>query len=157
MHIIKPQSRGLSLAKRRIWYAATDKAFDTSLLYDGQPMQQLAGAAIPAGQIVYLDTNNRLQKALGNALSTSVVYGWTLTEAKANGQPVMCAPLANGGNLSGLTGFVVGAPWFLSETTPGSAMRVADLGAGDVSVYLGFSPTAATFAIGARNSTAVHA
>lgn len=104
-----------------------------------------AGAAITAGDVLYLDTaTNTLKLAIATALATAVVAGIALNDA-ASGQPVVYAyddsALTVGGTL------VTGTVYTVSSAVAGAIAPVADQGSADFVTVLGVANSTALLAL----------
>lgn len=95
----------------------------------------IAGAAITAGQPVYIDDQGVAQLSSADDADTAMVHGIAL-RAVSPGHPVTCMIQ---GSVSGidLTGLDFGDPVYLSETLPGELDDAAPVGQGAVEVIIG--------------------
>jgi hypothetical protein len=128
----------------------TDCNIDTS---------RIAGEAITAGMLVYLDAQDNYEAKKYNAAAsgTSTLYGVALNTA-ANNAPVA---IAVGGTISAtdateLVANDVGNVLFGGDTTAGSwATAIADVAAGSYTSVVGVVTAASTVKLGILNSGAV--
>lgn len=98
----------------------------------------IAGAAITAGQVCYLDTSNLAQLSDANASAvTAAVKGIALNNAAAN-QPVT---LMTAGDLDVGASLTVSETYILSATAGGIA-PIADLASGWYVIHLGIATAA---------------
>ena len=118
---------------------------------DVVPIDGIAGAAITAGQVVYLDTsvtpNTLLLADCDASATTATVAGIALTGA-STGQPVKYAKsgeITIGGTVT------VGELYVLSGTAGGIAPE-GDLASGDYVSFLGVGTTAARIRFNLLNS-----
>lgn len=103
-----------------------------------------AGAAITAGQVVYLDSATSTYKlAKANVVAASAPVGIALNSA-ATGQPVTvltAGPITAGATLA------PGIGYYLSPTNAGGICPVADLATGSYPSFLGFATSATSLAV----------
>lgn len=103
-----------------------------------------AGAAITAGQVVYLDSATSTYKlAKADVLAANAPVGIALNGA-AIGQPV--AVLTAGPITIGAT-LTPGVGYYLSKTAAGGICPVADLAAGSYPSFLGFATSASLMTV----------
>jgi len=111
-----------------------------------------AGAAITAGQVVYLDSADNLYKLAdsdGASAPIRAPRGFALNGA-ATGQPLAVqrsGDLTIGGTLS------PGVTYYLSDE-PGAICPFADLATGDFPVSVGIAKTASVLTVGFAAATA---
>ncbi len=102
----------------------------------GTAQTNIAGAAITAGQTIYIDTNQKAQ--LANAVTsatTALATGIALCNAALN-QPVSW--LAAGGDITIGGTVVAGVPYFLSLNN-GGICPFADVGTGNRTMLVGIA------------------
>lgn len=114
----------------------------TSVVPDSgtQTLDAILGAAVTAGQTLYLDAadGNKAKLADANASAATAATKGIALNGGAIGQPVK---LAIGGTLN--PGFTVGVgAVYVQSATPGGIAPVADLAAGHFPVVLGIGVTA---------------
>lgn len=103
-----------------------------------------AGAAITAGQVIYLDTANLAQLAdADGASATQTVSGIALNSTGAAGQPVSYVTTGSPAVVPGFTG-TVGDVVLLSTTPGGMTVTSGDITTGDRRVVLGVMVTTTT-------------
>ena len=106
----------------------------------------LAGAAITAGQSVYLDTaTSTIKLADADALASSDAFGIALNSA-ASGQPIT---VQRSGNITIGATVAVGVAYYVS-TTPGGICLESDLATGDFPHFLGFATSTTVIALNPR-------
>ena len=126
--------------------AATDIVLSSTLKPPSgvNPNIVIAGEAITAGMAVYRNpADGKYYKALATSVNSSNVAGIALDSAVGVDQPFLI--FTGNGDLSNVSGLTVGAPYFLSETTAGSLMRVADVGSTDYICFCGSAKSATIF------------
>lgn len=120
------------------------------------PAIGIAGEAFAQNMPLYRNpTDNKLYKAVGTSLNASKVIGFSLAAAAGADQAV---PYMNvDGDITNVSGLTAGAPYFLSDTTAGALMRVADVGAGDWICFCGQAKSATIFSVHFYTNGVVHA
>lgn len=110
-----------------------------------------AGATITAGMAIYIDAaaSNAIKPCDADVLASSVCVGIALHGA-ASGQPIK---YATGGDITFST-MVVGRPYFVSQTTPGSLCVDSDLLTGDFITFIGIASTATNLKLKINSSSA---
>jgi hypothetical protein len=98
-----------------------------------------AGAAITAGEPVYIDASDskKIKPAIATAEASAAAVGVALNDA-ADDQPVS---YAIAGNVTYNAGMTVGAVYCVSGNAAGAIAPVADLGSGDYVTVLGIAST----------------
>lgn len=115
----------------------------------------VSNEAITAGQVVYRDpATGKFIKAIGTSLNASNVAGVALNTCAGADQPL---EVMYEGVLTNLSGLTSGAPYFLSETTAGALMRIADLGAVDWATLVLYATSATTAKLAISTAGVVHA
>ncbi len=110
----------------------------------GTPKVVTSEDTITAGMPVFKNTTGKYKRSKADVLGTALCDGIALNAA-SNGQPLMLLPTNGVVNL-GAT-LVVGETYVVSDATAGKIRPLADLGAGDFTVVLGFALTTANFKI----------
>lgn len=110
-----------------------------------------AGAAITAGQLVYLDSTdgNSAKAADADAAASAVVKGIALNGA-ADGQPLN---VQTGGDLNPGGTLAVGEAYFLHTTAGGFGVR-SELSSGDYATFIGIATTTSNLSLGIKVATA---
>lgn len=121
---------------------------------DGTQETRLSGAAITAGQLVYMDANGLYQVATNATAASSVVRGVALDTAPGAGQPLTIQRTGKwtvGGTV------VVGKSYNLG--TAGGIIPVDDIAGGEyiTNVGVGISATQIDMGAGPQNSSTVAA
>jgi hypothetical protein len=98
-----------------------------------------AGAAITAGQVVYLDPDTDTYKLADSNVAAARSPAGIALHAAATGQPLT---ICEGGLINVGAALDDSVAYYLSDT-PGGICPVADVGAGEYSVLLGMATTTA--------------
>jgi hypothetical protein len=124
---------------------ATNVAAGTGASID---RQRVAGAAIAAGQVVYLDSDGTYKLADDNGSAAARVPAGIALNAAAAGQPV--AVVVNGPVTIGAA-LTPGVGYYLSAN-PGGIAPAADLGTGQYPSFLGFAASATVLNLGIQQA-----
>lgn len=103
----------------------------------------LAGAAITAGQSVYVDANGKVQPARANAALTSAAVGIALHAASTD-QPIS---YIEEGDLTVNAVLTVGMPYVTSAAVAGAIAPVGDLVSGNFRCELGVARSTTVLAV----------
>ena len=131
----------------------TDLVITAANVVAGSGAQQesgVAGVAITAGQMVYLDPADSKYKLADNDSPTVAARsprGLALNNAAAN-QPLV---IVRKGPVTLGTGFTPGAEYYLSATA-GGMCPLADLGTGKTKSFLGMFASATSFVVNIQES-----
>lgn len=121
---------------------------------DASRSNEIAGAVILAGQVVYRDaTDGSVKLASTASANASKALGVALNSAPTVGQPVV---VQWSGVVSGTATLIVGEPYFVSDTA-GSVGQATDVGLNDFVTFVGIALTATTLRLGILASGVQHA
>lgn len=128
--------------------AATDVTLSSTLTPPTGTVPKIgtSGVAITAGMALYKDpADSSLKKAICTSAAAANCVGFALASAPAAGQPVPY--FDGGGDLSNVSGLVVGEAYFVSDTTAGAIMKYSDIGAGEYVTFCGIAKSATVFTV----------
>lgn len=120
----------------------------------GPTIAGTAGAAITAGQVLYLDASGNLQpaKCSGTAVLAGAV-GIALNSAPGVGQPVVYAP---SGTVVGFGAVLASGQIYGLSATTGNICPVADLTTGNYTVILGVATSTSNLQLSIVASGVTH-
>lgn len=119
-----------------------------------QNNRRTAGETIAAGQACYLNASDgRVYRAQGNSAAAAACQGIAINSANA-GQYI---ELAYDGEVTNLTGLVVGRLYVVSDDSAGALMQAQDLGTGDFACFVGIPRSSSVLRLRIFNSELAYA